>query len=117
VRIPLAAADNRLAVDKCVMGIRPEHVRFEQGPGDGVVPVEIAAETPLNEKTVTLARTHTGQEVLVSRPAETPGPAIGNGFISIDSEYALLFGYENGERILPATGLPETGDRVDGADI
>ena len=34
----------------------------------------VEAETPLNEKIVTLVRTVRGREILVSRPAGTPRP-------------------------------------------
>jgi len=109
VQIALPVADANLPVGDCVMGIRPEHVRFVENPEEGVIPVDIAAETPLNEKTVTLARTKTDQEILISRPAETPGPAMGDGYIVIDSSYVLLFDRDSGQHIKPSGDASTVG--------
>ncbi len=83
----------------CVLGFRPETVSFVEA-GDGhAIPVEIEAETPLNEKTVTLATTANGREILISRPAGTPGPSSGTAHIAIAPDKALLFDRESGERV------------------
>lgn len=85
----------------CVLGLRPEAIRFvEAGAAEGV-PVEVEAETPLNEKTVTLVLTARGREIMVSRPAGTPGPDHGTAYIAVDAAHAMLFDRESGARIEP----------------
>ncbi len=85
----------------CVLGIRPEALRFTSGPG---IPVTVEAETPLNEKAVTLCVTRGGREILISRPAGTIAPASGPAVIAMDAQDAILFDRGTGNRILPATG-------------
>jgi multiple sugar transport system ATP-binding protein len=86
----------------CVLGVRPEAARFVDEGAPGAIPVTVEAETPLNEKTVTLVATKRGREILVSRPAGTPGPSEGPAHIAIDSAHALLFDRRTGARIAPA---------------
>ncbi|TIV90749.1 MAG: ABC transporter ATP-binding protein, partial [Mesorhizobium sp.] len=62
-------------------------------------PVTVEAETPLNEKIVTLVRTVRGREILVSRPSGTPGRSGGKAHIAVDAKSALLFDHASGERI------------------
>lgn len=83
----------------CVIGLRPEALSFVDGGVPGAIPVTIEAETPLNEKIVTLVRTVRGREILVSRPAGTPGQTEGKAHIAVDSKSALLFDHASGERI------------------
>lgn len=85
----------------CVLGVRPEAVRFVDATHPGAIPVTIEAETPLNEKVVTLMVTKRGRELLASRPAGTPGPASGPAHIAVDSAHALLFDRQTGARIAP----------------
>ncbi|TVQ57366.1 MAG: ABC transporter ATP-binding protein [Rhodobacteraceae bacterium] len=85
----------------CVLGVRPEAIRFVDAEAPGAVPVTVEAETPLNEKTVTLAVTRRGRELLISRPAGAPGPATGPAHVAVDSVHALLFDRETGARIAP----------------
>jgi multiple sugar transport system ATP-binding protein len=61
--------------------------------------VTVEAETPLNEKTVTLVRTLRGREILVSRPGGTPGPTGGAAHVAVDGTKALLFDRATGERV------------------
>lgn len=75
----------------CVLGLRPEAIGFVDAGDPAAIPVVIEAETPLNEKIVTLAITKGGREVLISRPAGTPGPSEGSAHIAIDSSTARLF--------------------------
>ncbi len=83
----------------CILGLRPENLSFAvEGENDGI-PVTVEAETPLNEKTVTLARTSEGTEILVSRPAGTPGPSTGTAHIRIAHGKAVFFDRESGLRI------------------
>ena len=103
------AFDNGLAdaVDRnCVVGLRPEALSFTED-GNGV-PVTIEAETPLNEKTVTLVTTLRGREILMSRPAGTPAPRDGKARIAISSENAILFDKQTGLRINPKSGNGKT---------
>ncbi len=83
----------------CVLGLRPEAIRFVDEGAAAAIPVLVEAETPLNEKTVTLAVTKGGREILISRPAGTPGPADGPAHIAIDGAAALLFDRAGGARI------------------
>ncbi len=86
-RVPL---DSMLvgAVGKpCTLGIRPEALHF----ADTGIPVTIEAKTPLNEKTVTLAVTKRGREILISRPAGRPAPSSGAAHIAVDASDAILF--------------------------
>lgn len=85
----------------CVLGLRPEILSFSDAGTASAIPVGIEAETPLNEKTVTLALTAGGRELLISRPAGTPGPASGQAHVIIDGSRALLFDRETGQRIRP----------------
>ena len=81
----------------CVLGVRPEAFRFsERGQGINVV---IEAETPLNEKTVTLAMTSDRREVLISRPAGTTAPRSGEAFLEADIDRLMLFDRATGARI------------------
>ncbi|MCO5063309.1 MAG: ABC transporter ATP-binding protein [Rhizobiaceae bacterium] len=102
VRLP-AALDFVVGRD-CTIGIRPEAIRFAAPGTQGAVPVTIEAETPLNEKTVTLARTAGGREVLVSRPSGAPGPDHGNAHIVIDGPSALVFDRATGRRLSAGNG-------------
>lgn len=113
--VRIEAAASLSPGQQCVFGVRPEHVRFVDAAGGNAIAVTIAAETPLNEKTVTLAQTGNGQEILISRPAGSPGPAIGQGYIEIDLEFAHLFDRDSGERIEPGQASPNVaGESVDG---
>ncbi|MFO1137636.1 MAG: ABC transporter ATP-binding protein [Paracoccus sp. (in: a-proteobacteria)] len=86
----------------CVLGVRPESIRFVPAGTPGAIPVEVEAETPLNEKTVTLVLTAGGREILVSRPAGSAGPTDRQAFIAIDTQAAMLFDRATGNRIAPA---------------
>jgi multiple sugar transport system ATP-binding protein len=86
----------------CVLGLRPETLRFVRPGTLGSIPVLVEAETPLNEKTVTLTVTEQGQEILVSRPAGTPGPTEGQAAIAVDPSSVMLFDRSTGSRIAPS---------------
>lgn len=85
----------------CILGFRPETAHFVGEGAPGAIPVEVEAETPLNEKTVTLVLTLRGREIMISRPAGTPGPVSGKAHIAIDSAAATLFDRASGQRIAP----------------
>jgi multiple sugar transport system ATP-binding protein len=99
VKVHLADAPAAVVGQPCVLGLRPESVHFIDVAQSGAVPVTVEAETPLNEKTVTLVLTARRREILVSRPAGSPGPKSGAAAIKIDAASALLFDKASGQRI------------------
>ncbi len=102
VAMPLAGAPEAAVGRPCTVGLRPEALHFVAPDAPGAIPVSVEAETPLNEKTVTLVRTARGREILVSRPAGTPGPTRGRAGIAIDGRSALLFDQATGDRLATA---------------
>lgn len=96
--VHLPTASDEVVGRACVLGLRPEAVRFADAGTAGAIPVEVEAETPLNEKVVTLVRTARGREILTSRPSGTPGPAEGSAHVAIDAAGALLFDKATGMR-------------------
>lgn len=100
-RVSLPSGYDAAHGQDCIFGIRPEALRFTSGPG---IPVTVEAETPLNEKTVTLSVTKGGREILISRPAGTIAPASGAAMIEMNAADAILFDRATGERIPRATG-------------
>lgn len=100
-RIPLAPGLEGAAGRDCVLGLRPEALRFTDDAG--AAPVTVEAETPLNEKTVALVTTKRGREVLLSRPAGAPGPSTGDARIAVTGAAHMLFDKATGARIAPAT--------------
>lgn len=105
VAIPLGAAPEAAIGRPCTIGLRPEALHFVDPDAPGAVPVTVEAETPLNEKTVTLVRTAGGREILVSRPAGTPGPTRGRAGIAVDGRSALLFDQASGDRLAKSSTL------------
>jgi multiple sugar transport system ATP-binding protein len=104
VRLALDPGLGHAAGRPCLLGLRPEAIRFVDADAPGAIPVQVEAETPLNEKTVTLTTTLRKREILVSRPSGAPGPGEGRAHIAIDSVHALLFDRAAGERIAPGRG-------------
>ncbi len=102
VRIPLPDLRGDLSGKACILGLRPESLHFGDPSQPGAIPVTVSAETPLNEKTVTLVTTMTGEEILVSRPAGTPGPVSGSAHIHFDASSALLFDRATGKLLVTA---------------
>lgn len=86
---------------QCILGVRPEAIRFVSAGTPGSFPVMVEAETPLNEKTVTLMLTAGKREIMMSRPAGTPGPAAGTAHITVDLHNAVLFDQTTGNLIEP----------------
>ena len=69
----------------------------------GGEPVRIEAETPLNEKLVSLVTTLRGREIIMSRPF---GPTFEIGrhkHIAIHADNLLLFDAQTGRRMDPKT--------------
>lgn len=104
-RLALSPGYADAAGKECIMGIRPEAFAFVTKTAKGAIPVTIEAETPLNEKVVSLASTERHREILISRPAGTPAPPSGKAFISVASENILLFERGTGKRIAPAAAV------------
>jgi len=86
----------------CVLGVRPETLRFVAAGTPGAIPVQVETEAPLNEKTVTLVLIAGGREVMITRPSGTPGPNAGTAHIAIDSAATLLFDRASGRLCVPA---------------
>jgi multiple sugar transport system ATP-binding protein len=101
-RMPLSPRYAEAGGRDCLLGLRAEGVRIGAEARPGSAPVEVLALTPLNEKTVLLARTADGQEVLASVPSGAPVPEPGPAYLTIDPEAALLFDCETGMRIAAA---------------
>ena len=108
VGIFVQISDQRIGLDPgyagavgrdCVVGIRPESLAFSEA--SDAIPVTVEAETPFNEKTVTLVVTKRGRELLVSRPAGTPGPQEGSARVACDGAAMVLFDRATGARIVP----------------
>jgi multiple sugar transport system ATP-binding protein len=108
VRIDLPDVPGAAAGKACVLGLRPEAVTFVDAATPGAIPVTVEAETPLNEKTVTLVLTARGREILVSRPAGTPGPASGPAHIAVDGGNAFLFDKATGALIARTGNTTDT---------
>lgn len=104
-----AGYSNAIDTD-CVLGIRPEALRFAEKDTPGAFPVTVEAETPLNEKTVNLMRTANGRELMLSRPAGSPGPATGEAYISVNVSDAMLFEKASGNRIEPLHAAAKSGE-------
>ncbi len=93
-------------VDKnSVLGIRPESIKFVPENTPGSIPITIEAETPLNEKVVTLALTEGGREMLISRPSGTVAPTTGNAFVKIDQRALLIFDQTTGENFVDSSEI------------
>jgi len=94
-----AAASGR----PCVLGLRPEALKVAAKPEPASFPVEILAETPLNEKSVLLMRTDEGKEVLAALPGSAAG-SIGHGraYVSFAPAGVHLFDQASSLRIARA---------------
>ena len=80
----------------CTLGIRPEDFTITNADVPNALPVNIEAETPLNEKTVTLAVTQFGQELLASRPAGAAIPSQDSAGYVFNSRKILFFDSKSG---------------------
>ncbi len=106
-RVALAAGYADAAGKECKLGIRPEAFAFVAKSVKGAIPVTIEAETPLNEKIVSLASTEHHREILISRPSGTSAPASGKAFISVQPDHALLFDRSSGNLLPLAAAKPQ----------
>ena len=107
--VPLRLNESQSAcVDRpSVLGVRPESIQFCDASQADAIPIFIEAETPLNEKTVTLALTEGKREVLVSRPSGTSAPSEGQAFISIDANRVMIFDRASGQLINQHFSAPD----------
>lgn len=102
-KVRLEAGYELFVGQEAIIGLRPEMLRF----ADAGIPVDIEAETPFNEKIVTLTQTKRGREIFVSRPAGTPARSSGRAHLAVDGTGAVLFDRATGERIVPAPDAKE----------
>ena len=105
----LQGAVDQLVDRTCVLGIRPEYISFVPSGTAGSMPVSVEAETPLNEKVITLATTTGGREMLVSRPAGTHGPDETGACVELKQGSALLFDKATGELLQGFTNTTAAG--------
>ncbi|HEV7253628.1 MAG TPA: ABC transporter ATP-binding protein [Mesorhizobium sp.] len=99
VQLPLPQDFAAHAGRACTLGIRPEALHFADASTPGAIPVTVEAETPLNEKTVSLLLAADGRELLLSRPAGAPGPSQGPAYVAAAPESLLLFDAGTGARL------------------
>jgi len=102
-KVYLEAGYDAFVGREAIIGLRPEMMRF----ADAGIPVDIEAETPFNEKIVTLTQTKRGREIFVSRPAGTDAPSSGAAFLTVEGNGAILFDRATGERIVPTPDAKE----------
>lgn len=101
-RVALGPAGARLEGRSCVLGVRPEDVTltFEQVPNG--IPVDLAAVTPFNVRTVTLLKAADATEILASRREDhalAASRAHRRGWATIDLDRALFFDSQTGARL------------------
>ncbi len=107
--VPLPASHSGDIDRPCILGLRPEALSFASPETPGTIPMTVETEAPLNEKTVTLAVTARGREIMLSRPAGTPGPRSGPAHMVINASAALLFDRATGELIQGTTDAQAQG--------
>jgi len=100
--IALGAERTRLDGRACVLGVRPEDVTFTTEQARNGIPVDLAAVTPFNVRTVTLLKAPDSTEILASRPEDhalASSRAHRRGWAYIDFDRALFFDAQTGARI------------------
>ena len=91
-QLPLGSGFSNSAGKPCVLGFRPDAVSLSQTANGATFPVEVLAETPLNDKSVLLLRAADGKEVLAALPASAAGSVpVGPAHATFAPEAALLF--------------------------
>ena len=102
--LPLGPGFASSANKPCVLGVRPDALSVSSSANGATFPVDVLAETPLNDKSVLLLKTADGKEVLAALPASAAGTVpIGPAHASFAPEAALLFDRASGLAI-PAAG-------------
>ena len=93
-----------------ILGVRPESLQFVPKDTPNGIPITIETETPLNEKIVTLVETKSGQELLLSRPANAIEENLDSGRIFVKSNNdLLLFNKQSGQNMHSRFASPTAG--------
>lgn len=89
------------------IGVRPEDVEVAMEPGEGAVPVELDAVTPLNVRAILLLKTAEGQELLANL-TEDEAARFPRGhrqvWARVRPERLLAFAAEGGQRLTMPDG-------------
>jgi multiple sugar transport system ATP-binding protein len=100
--LPIPMGYEEAAGRACMMGLRPEAIIVDDAPSPDAFPIDVAAVTPLNEKTLLLLRAHDGHELIASEAGTDEEPRRhGAAHARFDPNAVLLFDAESGERIPP----------------
>lgn len=100
--LPIPMSYEKAAGRACMMGLRPEAIMVDDAPSPDAFPIDVAAVTPLNEKTLLLLRAHDGHELIASEADTDEEPRRhGPAHARFDPNAVLLFDGESGERIPP----------------
>ena len=101
-RLRVPAAFGHLQGRECLLGIRPEDVAVRFRQGDGGLPLELDAVTPVNLRNVLLLRTGDGTELLAST-ADADARAFGRGhaqvWATLDWGRAMFFDAAGGQAL------------------
>jgi multiple sugar transport system ATP-binding protein len=100
IRLPATYAG--AAGGSYMLGLRPESLHLTEANAPGTIAVDLVAVTPLNEKSVLLLTTESGNELLASEDADRDVPRrAGPGHLALDLDAVLLFDRESGRRFVP----------------
>ena len=95
--LPLGPGFGASANKPCVLGIRPDALTITAAANGATFPVDVLAETPLNDKSVLLVKTAEGKEILAALPASAAESVpIGPAHAGFAPEAALLFDRASG---------------------
>jgi ABC-type sugar transport system ATPase subunit len=93
----LAAAIEAAGVEEVVIGVRPEDLRFDGGPG---IPATVSVIESLGHERHVICRLADQQLVIVRQDAHEPAPAEGSTtFLAADPGALHVFDPEHGTRI------------------
>src|SRR5690242_3906220 len=88
-----------------LLGIRPESIKIGEAAA-GLIPADVVATTPLNERLVTLLKTADGHELLVSQPAtERAAEADRRVGLQFARDDIVLFDKASGQRLQAANAV------------
>jgi len=95
--LPLGSGFASSAGRPCVLGIRPDALAITSSANGATIPVDVLAETPLNDKSVLLLKSADGKEILAALPAAAAGSIpIGPAHAGFAPDAALLFDRTSG---------------------
>ena len=86
----------------CVLGVRPEDVRFDTQAQAGAMPVVLEAVMPVNVRTVALLKAGNHIEMLASTPDDAKLSAVRErvpGFVTLAADRTMFFDRATGARI------------------